>query len=181
MTIRVAGRGFAQPSIKPLYDVTLSGTGRFDVTGIPPGYSMIEILALLRSDVASTVDVLDIFLNGDTTAANYRRGRILAETATGVSYQGGDDSVSGRIAAASTTANYFATTQIIIPFYSSTTFNKNIDVITNFRELTTDVEVMTFNLQWENTAAVNQITLQPDGYAADEFIANSRLQIWLHR
>lgn len=160
-----------------LHDETLTVAGNFDVSGITQVHNHLKLLLLTRSDVAATLDAADLFLNGDTTSTNYRRGRLLGQAAT-VAHTNADGAGFGRIPGDSSPANYFAAIETIIPFYSSTTFNKIMHSRSYFREDATDVEVVTYNYQWENTAAVIQVTLQTDGHDTDKFLPNSQLQIY---
>lgn len=160
-----------------LHDETLAAPGRFDVSGLSQTHNALWVYLLIRSSEATTIDSIRVFFNGDTTITNYQLGRILADT-DGVTWATVAEPGGGRIPGATATANYFATTHILIPFYTSTTFNKNMHCVTNARELAADLEVQTFNIQWENTAAVNQITIQPNGFAADNFVTDSQLLIY---
>jgi hypothetical protein len=176
VSIRVGGKySFARsPSIK-LFDQTLTATGRFDVTGIPPGYGTLQGRLLARSDVVDTFDFSVTFFNGDTTAANYRRA----------SHEGGtshvsavaDDSISGILTGANSPANYFGYVDFSIPSYTGS-HEKIMSVISGARRTATIITAYQFFIHWENVSAINQITLQPDGFATDEFVANSRLQLW---
>lgn len=180
MSIRVSGRGFAQPSIKPLYDVTLSGTGRFDITGIPPGFSYLMLLLQIRSDVAAVSDDVNVFFNGDTTAANYRRIQHFGDNTPSSSALVGDDAEVMKCTGATATADYYANITCHIFDYANA-ITKSMIMQQSRRDDATATRVFNNFLHWENTAAINQITIQPDGYAADEFIAASRCIIRLYR
>ena len=181
MSIRIAGQGFRDLS-RPFYDNTLLAVGRFDVTGIPPGYSRIELtLSNARSDVAANIDNIFMLFNGDTTATNYRYTRHQATSATHATASV-DSPEIGIVAGSSTTSTYVANTTINILNYTSAD-HKMSEGRTVMRRSDGGHEtaIEDFAHAWESTAVVNQITLQPDGYAADEFEADTKLQIWLYR
>lgn len=177
MSIRIAGRnGFARAPMEKIYKAELTATGRFDITGIPLSYTHLWMFASLRTDVAAEVDTIDIHLNGDTTAANYRRvtltgGTILSDNVV-------DDAELLSSPADSSPANYFSAIKMVVPFYNDDTFNKQILVEQIRRENATTMQGLLNSYMWENTAAINQITIQPDGFATDEFVVGSRLMIY---
>jgi hypothetical protein len=176
MTIRVGDQGFKRQTIVKIFDQTLAATGNFDVTGIPANFTSLKAVLLSRSDNASgTEDTADIILNGDTTVANYRRAFHLA----GFTHTSGqDDSITIiSIPNAGSPANYFGVSWIDIPFYTET-FNKIVSVKNRFRFEAANIRQDDRSYQWENTATINQITIQPDGFAADEFVVGSRLMIY---
>lgn len=176
MSIRVGGQGFERlPSVK-IFDQTLTATDNFDVTDIPASFVSLQAVLLARSDVASgTEDPVNVFLNGDTTAANYRAATHLAG-ASHTSVQG-DGAGLFAIATANSPANYFGVTRLFFDFYTMA-FNKMVLSLTSNRLDATNIRIDTRIMQWENTATINQITIQPDGYATDEFVIGSRLIIY---
>jgi hypothetical protein len=164
-----------------LYNQTLSGNDRFDVTGIPPGYSLMRINALLRSSISAVAENMYLILNGDTTAANYRQTGLYAGTAASppVTSAPADNLIVGICTGATAPANTF--TQLQVDILYSHSQHKTWYSETSDRQSATDMVARFFATVWENTAAINQITLQPAGYATNNFVASSQLQIWLYR
>jgi hypothetical protein len=158
-----------------LFDQTLTGTGRFDITGIPPGFAQLKCYLLCRSDVADTTDTVLLLFNGDTTAANYRN----ADHASGTTHEAGViDSARISICTGNTaTAAYFSDLEFTIQDYAAS-HSKQATSFGGERWNATTIYNRMHMLHWESTAVINQITLQPDGYATDEFMASSRLQLW---
>lgn len=176
MSIRVAGRGFARALDFPLYDNTLTVAGNFDVLAIPPSHNHMQIIMKLRSDVAATNDVLNGYLNNDSTAANYRLGTHLAGNTHSSSQS---DSIGwGPTTAASSPADYFSKFDVFIWNYADGD-TKIIRINNASRIDATQIINYYYTIHWENTAAITQVTLEPDGFAADKFEAASRCQIRL--
>ena len=180
MSIRVSGRGFAQPHMKEIYNVTLTAAGDFDITGIPPSHFALEVTTYLRSDIVAAIfDTVDMYINGDTTVANYRQG---IHQVSGGSHTT-TDSDALNIAAAPTDlspANYFAYIRVYIPDYAGSN-NKIYYVNFANRFDATTMLIGQYALQWENTAAINQITIQTDNDPTDEFVAGSQTIVNLYR
>ena len=178
MSIRVAGKyGFSRSPMVKLFDQTLAATGRFDVTGLPPSFTTLLLYAQIRSDVVATNDLVLVFFNGDTTDANYRR---VQHTAGSGGHTAGeaDDRRANISTAASSPANYFTHTEMILPMYSTLNSTKTMYTFTARREDAIRFDKRNYALHWENTSAISQITVQPDGFAGDEFVINSRLAIY---
>lgn len=164
--------------LRPWYDNTLSGTGRFDVSNIPQGYSNMTLQLFARSDVSDTGDSVAVFFNGDTTAANYRRGGRISGSADFNVVS--DDPYAFAVPAATATANYFGSMAVNIQNYSNSSYYKSVTVTASERRDGSVIYNYITSLHWESANAITQVTVQPDGYATDEFIAGSRLQIWLY-
>lgn len=157
-----------------LHDETLGGTGRFDVSSISQDYDDLEILAELRGDVSATSDSVNMYVNNDTTDANYRNGFQFGGNSTG----GGesDNAVIGNCSAADSVADDFSFHRYFIVDYKSSKRKMWLGVDGERRDATAMFVANRF-FSWENTDAIDQITVQPDGYATDEFVAGSRLRI----
>jgi len=158
----------------PLYYEALTGTGRFDISGLPQGFFALEIILIARSSVAAAGDSVYMYFNGDTTAANYRTGRQLA--GTGPTNTATDAPDLDTIPAANSTANDFGHQRIYIPEYAGSK-RKSASYLGGQRRDATVIYTTTGLINWENTAAITQVTIQPDGYATDTFVAGSTIQI----
>ena len=158
-----------------LYDVTLTGNDRFDIAAIPPSFNHLLLLALLRSTVAATGDNVYGLLNGDSTAANYHRAEHLGGSTHSSAVA--DNPIICGCPAASSPADYFGIVRIWIPNYTAARY-KVMQSLTGERRDATTSYAQHRTVHWENTAAITQLTLQPDGYATDVFLAASRLQLF---
>ena len=179
MSIRVAGLGFARAQMEKIYDVTLSVAGRFDVTGIPPSYDMMVLELIVRSDQATTVDNVFMHANGDTTSTNYRRS---------IHYGGGshsvasvDDPLIGHAVGTTGLADSPGFVTIVIPKYAETTFLKVAHSFGGYRHQAANQNAIQLWWTWENTAAINQITLQISTHDTNLMDIGSNLKIWLLR
>jgi hypothetical protein len=177
MTIRMPGVVNRRLYLEPWYDNTLSGTGRFDVSNIPPLATTLRLVLHVRTTQATTSDVIYLFFNGDTTLTNYRAAVWAGGTTNAVSVE--DTARIGTVPGASSPANYFGICDIRAFSYADTTIEKMASSFGGGRETATTIYNRAHLLHWETSAAINRITLQPDGWATDSFAAGSRLQIWL--
>lgn len=163
-----------------LYDSTLGSAGRFDVPnaslsgGNYADYDrIVGYLTNVRGTPSATNDFLYIFLNGDTTAANYGDERMQAVNTSMAPFR--DDAPNlARITAASSPSNYV--TDVIFEIENPGGSNyKNILARSQVRRDATNHDANLYGIQWENTAAITQITIQPDGYSTDNIAAGARL------
>ncbi len=181
MSIRAAGRGFARPPSILLHQETLAAVGKFDVTGIPLGYSHITIRGVFRSDVAATSDGIDLLLNGDSTAANYRRVLMSAGTGASPAIASITDTAQIVVCSGNTApANTFTALTITIFNYANGQ-HKMVIVQGGDRQTAATMLYRAASMIWENTAQVDQITIQTDNDPTDELMANSQISIELWR
>lgn len=173
MSIRVAGRsGFSRPLMAKIFSQTLTVAGRFDVTGIPLSYDYLIIKALLRSDVANINDGVFMLFNNDSTAANYRRETV-ESGAAGVESSA---PLIGNTVGATSTANDFSTHHIELLGYAGSK-RKTARAYDGGRRSATALVTSDVTLNWENTAAVTRIQIQPDGFPTHELIVGCELII----
>jgi len=157
-----------------LYSETLSGSGIFDVTGISQDYDILQIRASLRTDQAVSGDECAVYYNNDT-AANYNRSWHYFNQ---VAHAGGGSTSPNSVFAcgSSAAANTYSTVfgeifnykggNIKISFYRS-----------NLDESSTRNTNWFSQHSWASTSAINRITIQPDGYSTNNFVAGSYLEI----
>jgi len=161
-----------------LYSETLSGTGIFDVdlsSAYNQSFDHLILRALLRGSVAAIVDEAYLFFNGDTTTTNYVFYMLYGGTAH--NHQTSTTPKIGTCPAASSIANDYGIYTINLPNYSETSKNKILYSQSAARRDSGQLYITPSGVSWTNTAAINQITLQPDGYATDSFVAGSYLEI----
>ena len=160
------------------YNQSLSVAGKFDIQNIPAFGSHFRAILSARSDVVATFDGVNGFFNNDSTAANYLRGFHQSGN-THASGQGTSISF-GTAPGASSPASTFGILDIFVWNYASAN-TKNCRVNISHRVSATAMSSDYFTFNWGNTAAITRITLQTDNDPTDQFIAGSRLQIWLYR
>ncbi len=148
-------------------ETDLAGSAaNFDLTSIPATYQRLFAVFQLRSDNNATNDNVSVSLNNDTTDANY--DRLLAQaasaswTVTQTLAVAGSRRVAG-VPAATALANSFATLELIIDNYASTTAVKVMMIrAVSWQARTTGGLVVTDQMiGWSNTAAVSRITVAP--------------------
>ena len=173
-----AGGGFSTGDIQQveLYRSTLAEAANFDVSSISQDYDHLLIRVMLQSSVAAAEDAVNLILNNDSTGSNYLRqvGQFADSNPSGASAD--DLKIAGCPAASGYTSSLSAT-EILILDYANTTFHKICQSKTGYRYSATVPVIIFYTLFWESTAAINRITIQPDGYSTDNFIAGSWLQI----
>jgi hypothetical protein len=143
-----------------------------EITSIPGTYKNLVIDFIARSSKAAvTNDLAYIFLNGDTTDANYRRQIYSNTTLNGA----GDNSFIGTIPGANALANNFAHYRLIIPNYASTLSDHAVFVDGLERRAATEHYKWWGYVFWENTAAITSVRI---GVAADNLVSGSILRVW---
>lgn len=176
MTIRIPGAVNQRLYDEPWYDKTLTGADRFDVSGIPPIGSTLRGLLYLRSSVAATSDSAFFYINGDTTAANYSSSDHIGGTTH--SSARSDSAQILRPPGDSSPANYFEQVEFVIFDYASSA-TKMVVFLEVFRRDATNMWSSNPGLHYETAGAVTQLTVQPDGYPTDNFIAGCRFRLWI--
>jgi len=163
-----------------LYDKTLSAAGNFDTNEwwpsgtLPSGYDKLEISCALRG--ADTGNRLSYcYLNGDTTAANYRSAEVygFASTASG---SGNDSPLAISAPGSDGFAGGFTLATITCQFPSIAAHKQLVSSAAVRYAATSNYSVVT-SLNWENTAPIDRIQLLTNG-ASTNFVANSRVQIF---
>jgi hypothetical protein len=136
--------------------ITVGSGGASSVTfsSIPSTYTDLKILASARNNAASTVNVLQLTFNGSTS--NFT-GREVNGSGTAV----GSSSVSrwgGLVNGNNTTATTFASTDLYIPNYGSSTF-KSFSVDTVTENNGSEAYAYLIAGLWSETSAITEITL----------------------
>jgi len=158
----------------PLHKETLTTAGIFDATGISQDYDHLMMRLLLRSTQVADSDVVKMFFNGDTTVTNYREQFVYGNGTTHAATNQDNTNLGYAVGASGAAGKYshhfveifkYTETSYKIAFSKSSIF-PGTDWIDNRATV------------WQaSTAAINQITIQPDGYATDTFAAGSYLEI----
>ena len=160
-----------------LYRSTLAEAGNFDTDGTDiTGYDHLQINLLVRGDVSAGFDNVYLFFNNDTTAGNYFFQQILFYDGNTSGSGEGDIPFIGQISAASAQAGCYGSIQTFVPNYGGS-HNKNSATQFGYRSSATQAPTGKAHVDWESTAAITRITIQPDGYATNKFVAGSFCQI----
>lgn len=172
----VAGDG-GSSEITLISEQTPSGTGTASFTSIPSTYRHLKIEIVGRSTKSANDEYINIEFNGDTTVANYRYGfdQIYANA---LKYtEVGDGMFAGRVPAANAPANSPGVYTFDIPYYKETTFNKVISGQGGMRydAAGTQLLVLYLTMEWENTAAINQIDLK---LATGNWVAGTKIALY---
>lgn len=143
---------------------------------IPGGYRRLIVKFVARSDKAAVAnESLSVYLNNDTTAANYRRqrGTFSGGTAT---IAGNDDSNLVVIPAANAGAGSAGYGTIVIEGYADTTFNKQTRADFAYRDGATNEVLNLFASEWESTVAVTRLDIITA--SSGNFVAGSRFDLY---
>ncbi len=163
-----------------LSTTTIAGSAAaFDVASIDQTYSDLFLMLIARSSNASANDFSFLRFNNDS-GNNYAYQQVAGNNAVANAVEGNTGSrISiGSMTADSATANWFGTSQILIPGYTSTVWNKQSHAITS------DVEALTTGLRtvqvviggWASTAAINRIQCVP--FTGTTWKIGSQLRIY---
>jgi hypothetical protein len=162
-----------------IFDTTLGANAASIDTGaagVTAGYSILEVLILVRSTTVGDFGTVNITFNADA-GNNYEQQLLRGSNATAsASLSAAQASISVGIPGASAEANAAASLQFTIPAYTQTTFHKvgtvtcaiPDDTAANWRS---DIR----GFRWKSTAAITRITATA---AADNLLAGSRMVIF---
>jgi hypothetical protein len=142
-----------------LDEKSLGADGVIDFTNIPAGYTHLEISAYLRSDRAATNDEVGVWLNGDTTDANYTTYKLYGNTAAAVVAVAANDAKMGWVAGNTANASEFSGTRFSLEGYRAAIWKP----LTASWYATTFAQKGSGDTVWKNTAAVTRIQIVPRG------------------
>lgn len=147
-----------------LATVTVPSGGAASVTfaGIPQGYKHLQVRAIQRSSRAAANDYGNIYLNSDTTGANYTQHRLRGDGSTASAAAGTSDFSYGDYPAGSTTASVFGGFIFDLLDYTSTNKNKTQRLLFGYDANGSGQINLTSKL-WLSTAAVTSITFDNRG------------------
>lgn len=173
----VAWASLAGTGLVHLYETTLGATGALDTgaSAIPTGHGHLIVYILCRAAGASNTDGYSLRVNGDT-GANYdlNYSYFGSAASSGAVANGTSWTAAGVVTANSNTANYASLIIIEFPFYDNTNWNRMGRMFMSSQRSSSRTVV--FGLGWNNTAAINQITL--DTTSANHFLANSTMIVY---
>ena len=188
--VAVAGANtsnFAAKSMLSIYAVPKNQITRTELTGdassiaftdIPQTYDHLEVTAFIRDDRSATSDDILMSLtpvsgSNDTTDSNYDTQLFQGAGSTDTATSSGGDRAVGNIPAASETADVFGMVTITLQNYTKTDRHKN-SISTSFRGDSATGVYLRAN-RWENTAAIEAITLTPS--AGSNFVAGTVVEL----
>jgi hypothetical protein len=143
--------------------VLASPAPNFDFTSIPSTYNHLKIIIQARGDTALGQTDVQMRLNNDG-GANYDNELLngINTTASASNVTAGVDNYIGNVPAASATAGFAGSLEIVIFNYARTTFYKNYNGISGSMASAAANALSRFSTgQWRNTAAVSRVTLVP--------------------
>lgn len=150
------------PGWSVLGEVFPSGTNTIQVNSspIPATYRKLILDFSGRSTASSDFDYLEMKLNNDTTAVNYRYVLAYVYLAGTYGGEGGDTFKIGVVAAANSPANSVGRGSIEIPYYADAN-NKEVFSDGTARRDVASIHEFRFwgGFEWENTAAVTRVDI----------------------
>jgi hypothetical protein len=160
-----------------LVDTTLGSNGAFDESSIDQTYDHLEGELFVRGSVSAVSDLLILWLNNDTTAANYHSQRHAVDNAAVDNSESNNSSIAAQIVGDTAFTDSWSYIKFYIPFYTnSKTKHVRLEGQSYKSADTTWFGVAIVN--WESTAAINRIMFRTDNHATDLFLTGSRLRIW---
>ena len=178
--IASVGGGGGGGALSQIADVLLAApAATIDITAIPGTFNHLVLVTFTRTAIAGTQEGLVCRFNNDATA-NYYFDRVKG-SGTGASADEGVATGSAElgVAAGNTApANHFAGACCVIPNYAKTTGSKSIVhmSISALAFSATNIIPRIGGILWDNTAAINRITLL--GSAGNNFVTGSRAVLY---
>ncbi len=155
-------------------EVTSGTLARFTFSSIPSTYEHLEVSYVARSDRSGSVnDVVEMFLNNDTTYANYDHQLITAVGTLVQASSGLGNPRIGLVTGNSATANDFGYYSISLPNYTKA-YPKAYQSHGG-----TDINIRYYFGVWDSTATINRIDIEP--LNNDEWMVGSIAILTGHR
>lgn len=142
--------------------------GVIDVQNIPATYRHLLVEAVVRAETAGVVDNVNLSLNNDAVDANYD-SVVVQGVGAAVSASEAMGGASSRFVSAcpgaGSPASQFAVVRIVIPNYSVATQNKTYRAESDSWESrgSGGMRLRRYSKGWNNTAAINRLTLAANG------------------
>jgi hypothetical protein len=100
-----------------LYNNTLTADGTWDVQNIDQGYDRLELVIVCRSTIENNVDYVYVYMNNDTTDANYDYRSLFGDGIT-VDTLAGTSPIAGHSAGSTSPTGQFSSLYASIPNYA---------------------------------------------------------------
>lgn len=173
--------GSGAGALTQINKTVLSGSAaNFDITPIAGTFTHLLLVSLTRDDGAVAGSWLNMTFNGDSGANYDREQGSFASNAGNASGNAAQTVLTvGLSVGANATANVFAASMLIIPFYSTTVPFKAVTAIAG--DLATLGTVGTyiagaFQGVWRSTAAITRITIAPGN--GSNFVTGSGVTLY---
>ncbi|NBW12385.1 MAG: hypothetical protein EBR82_30570, partial [Caulobacteraceae bacterium] len=180
------GSGITVNTRQLIYQKTLTANGAFDTNDTPDigsttltGYDKLEVEMLLQGTVANTFDVVHMYLNNDTTDANYQsivnefEGFFIQTAAPRIGYAAASTSTDG------VNSPLWSPFLVSIPDCATTNRVKHIQTINQAIQLTaTRISGVAGAVEWANTAAITRIQVRTDNHPTDAFVTGSQIRVY---
>jgi hypothetical protein len=166
-TLQADGAGGAsfQPAgagaLTLLQTITLGADGTIDFTSISQAYNDLYLVGMLRGTNAAATDTLELHVNNDA-GANYQYEQANAAATAWTVFGGAGSTVvdllDNSLPAASANASFFASVELNVYGYTSTTWRKLVMMTSVLPNGTNGAIGLTAGV-WASTAAVSRLTL----------------------
>lgn len=162
-----------------LATTTLSGgAGQFDFTSISSSYADLIIEFYTGSSVAAATDTAYVFLNNDTTVSNYHTQQATGANNAAVVTEAANPGFTIKGASGSLSSSW-TYGRLVIPDYANSGVRKLMQLtVWTGQSGTTDLRIETRVILWVTSAAVNRVTIRPDGYATDILANDSKASLY---
>ena len=148
------------------WTVLVADTSTITISSIPATYASLNLVALLRTNVAAAVSDMLLRPNNDSTQANYYLRRVVGGSAVSTASQLGtgfagfffDDFLCG----ASAPSNHYAILNMTIYRYTETTYAKHIlfDGYTHSTDLSAGMFSLNGGGSWRGTNAISSLVME---------------------
>jgi len=154
--------------------ITNASAGEFDFASIPAGFKRLILKGHARSDATATTDIVYLFMNADTTVANYHMQSVrgINNVASGTE---ADSSHIITVPGDTSTANSFGQFEIAVENYAADPHLKT--ALSSFMAYeTTDQQRMgMMSIASDITAPITRIRLRTDGHPTDGLVGEVSL------
>jgi hypothetical protein len=163
-------------------DTVAGSAAPLDRASISGSYNDLMVVAIIRGSYSGPLIGLQLQLNNDT-GSNYLWQRMEGTGTSAVAQSSSGAAAvirAGEAPGTTATASYFSYTQILIPGYTSTSWNKTVNVLNGGASDTTATGQWTNHMlgQWNNTAAVTRVKLFTNDGAGGNLVIGSTMRIY---
>ena len=138
--------------------VGAGGAATINLTSIPATYTDLCLKVSMRTNRADTADPVLITFNG--SSSGYRENRFWADGSAVSAYS--STQIEGQYAnSTNSSSNNFASLDMYIANYANTSQYKSFNYGCAVQQTANPMYTVILNGIWSNTAAINQITLDP--------------------
>lgn len=154
--------------------VTLGSSGDISFSVVPPTFDHLCIKAQLKASGDVLTENVNLFVNGNTTLADYRRTTMSGGTAAPSGESADDASVLIANGSAAAVTGWFSMCNVSIDFYKSP-LDKMMQGQSFVRESDTTQNVYVLSTFWESVATITSLTLSA---VTGQLVADSFAELW---